>query len=68
MLKIRKQCHQCHNIYELEVIDADYRKYQRNEGLIQNIFPYLSKGDRELLLSGYCNTCFEKMFADSKEA
>ena len=30
--------------------------------LMQEIFPDLSIGDRELLISGTCNTCWQNMF------
>lgn len=29
---------------------------------VQDIFPDLSIGDRELLISGTCDTCWQKMF------
>ena len=29
---------------------------------VQDIFPDLSVGDRELLISGTCNTCWQKLF------
>jgi hypothetical protein len=29
---------------------------------VQEIFPDLSVGDRELLISGTCDTCWQKMF------
>jgi hypothetical protein len=30
---------------------------------IQDIFPELSAADRELMLSGICGECFDKMFS-----
>jgi hypothetical protein len=41
-----------------DVIDWQAGKY------IQDAMPYLSKGERELLISGTCDECFDKMFGD----
>ena len=32
--------------------------------ITQDAFPELSAGEREFLISGYCNTCFDEVFAD----
>jgi len=29
---------------------------------IQNAFPYLDSGQREILISGICGPCFDKIF------
>ena len=36
--------------------------WKNDEGCIQDVLPYLSSGDRELLLSATCSKCFDKMF------
>lgn len=33
----------------------------------QDAFPYLSAGEREILVSGTCNECFENMFLHQGE-
>lgn len=35
--------------------------------LMQEIFPDLSIGDRELLISGTCNTCWQKLYGSEDE-
>lgn len=35
--------------------------------LIQHIFPDLSIGDRELLISGTCDTCWQKLYGSADE-
>lgn len=32
--------------------------------LVQNAFPYLSADEREMLISGICPKCWEKMFGE----
>ena len=46
----------------------DYNRFLRwqNGGLIQNVFPEMSKEDRETLISGTHGPCFEKLYAGSE--
>lgn len=37
---------------EIPVKEADYEAWQRGEGLIQNLMPYLSADEREFLMTG----------------
>lgn len=44
-------------------VDQDkYDSWTQGEGLIQDIFPELTDGDRELLISATCDECWEKLF------
>jgi hypothetical protein len=40
------------------------RRYEQTSENVQNIFPELSADLRELLISGTCGWCFDKMFKD----
>jgi hypothetical protein len=54
----------CHCCYQDKVIKAnvkDFLDWQAGK-LIQNAMPYLSVDDRELLISGTCGPCWEKIF------
>ena len=59
---VQIRCKKCLEIKEVKVQEADYEKFMRGEGLIQNIFPYLSPGERELFQTQICDTCFKAMF------
>ena len=63
---IVKTCVMCNNTYKLEVKTNDLHAYMRGNKSIQNAFPYLSAGDRELIISGICNTCYEKLMVDDE--
>jgi len=39
--------------------------WKRGE-LIQNVFPEIE--DREIMISGICGECFDKLFADENES
>lgn len=54
-------CVECHTVIKLKVDPADYAKWQAGE-LIQRAMPYLDVGERELLISGICSTCFDQLF------
>lgn len=57
------QCRMCKEVHQLEVTQEGIEKYQQGE-YIQKCFPNLNADQRELLISGTCGTCFDKMFAE----
>ena len=59
--EVRCECPWCHTINFVNVKKTDYEKYQGGEGLIQNIFSYLSAQDREHIKTGICQKCWSKM-------
>lgn len=61
-----KKCYHCKNTVELQVLKTDFIAYQ-NGAFVQDAFPYLSDGDRELLISGICSDCFDMMFGALEE-
>ena len=55
-------CAECDKPYELSVNPDDYMAWRIGQGskrFVQNAFPYLSDGERELLLSQMCGSCFD---------
>ena len=57
------QCRICENFKMLYVREEDWREYQKpNRGYIQDIFPYLTSEERELLLSHTCPDCWKRLF------
>lgn len=56
-------CKYCNTKQTVSNIDCkDYENWFNGEGFIQDILPYLSVSDRELLMSRTCDTCWNKMF------
>lgn len=53
-------CRLCKKKYMVEVNIEDYYRLLIGDGNIQDIFPYLSSGERELMISGTCGECFKK--------
>jgi len=60
---ISKTCQMCSTAFTVEVNPADFQSW-RDGVAIQRAMPYLSPNDRELLISGICGMCFDKMFRD----
>jgi len=48
--------------FEIRGEDRDFIRWEEEGELIQNALPYLSADERELLISGICGGCFDKMF------
>ena len=58
-------CRHCKKTFELKVRFEDYVEYLTpNRKHIQDIFPYLTPAERELLISNTCEECWNEMFAD----
>lgn len=62
-ITIFKTCKECHERRILVVPEDGYLLWQ-NGALIQSVMPTVSAGDRELLISGYCSKCFDKLWED----
>jgi hypothetical protein len=63
-------CRMCNNTYQIpatveQITELYLPRTERR--LMQEIFPDLSIGDRELLISSTCNTCWQKLFGSEDE-
>lgn len=56
------RCRCCNGVSKLKLPASGFFKWQVEGALIQNAMPQLSPDERELLISGTCGTCFDKMF------
>lgn len=59
-------CRLCNTLYHV-VVDIDGYNQWKNGMVIQKALPNLSAGDRELLISQTCNTCWKEMFKDDED-
>jgi len=61
-MELQITCRKCGSIFSIKVKYSDLQTFKKGEKKIQNIFPYLSPGERELLISNICETCFDSIF------
>lgn len=66
-MQLQRKCNSCGGLKTLTVPTMAYEKWKAGEGYVQDLFPMLSAGDRELLISGTCEPCFDAMFLDPDE-
>lgn len=59
---VEAKCRMCAGHFVMFVKSKDYLKWKYGEGFIQDLLPYLSAGERELLISGTCSDCFDNLF------
>lgn len=59
-------CVGCHKKFTLAVTQEQIDRWNNGE-LIQRAMPDLTDGERELLLSGNCDACFDAIFAASED-
>lgn len=60
-------CQMCNNVYDIKCNESDFNKWKNREGYIQDLLHYLSKQERELLVSGTCGTCFDELFSPEED-
>ena len=56
-------CRMCSKPHYIVVYPSDLARFEAGTHA-QDAFPYLSADDRELLISGTCDECWNKMFSD----
>lgn len=59
-------CYHCGQQISVSTKDGDLLDF-RNGKFAQDAFPYLSAGEREFLISGFCNECWDKLFSEPEE-
>lgn len=59
-------CIMCGKQHSLEVSNQGYVAWYSGMN-IQDAFPELSADDRELLMTGTCPECWDKLFGDDEE-
>lgn len=66
MFIINTTCPFCGKTTPIQVRFADYHAWQ-NGKLAQDVFPYLSADEREMLISGICPTCWDNVFSGGED-
>ena len=66
-LYIVKNCPFCGKPHEVMVYEDDFDAWQNGDLLAQEAFPYLTASEREILISGICPQCWDKMFPEEEE-
>lgn len=61
------ECVNCGRSYIVLCTEKEYQKW-RNGTLIQNAMPEVPKEQRELLISGICNSCWHELFQPQPES
>ena len=64
MKTLLTKCRDCGNMVELEGYTLEGFELRRQGALIQDAFPNMSADHREMLISGTCPVCWDKMFPE----
>ena len=62
-MEFELQCRYCDYEETITIAEALYIAWH-NGNFIQDSFPYLSAGQRELMLSNTCDDCWQKFFPE----
>lgn len=63
---IKVTCRSCGENFEIRVTESEYLNYMTGE-LVQYAFPRLTADQRELIISGTCGKCWDKMFPPEED-
>ena len=58
-------CVHCRQVQTIMLSKTGIEAYQKG-ALMQDAFPELTAGQREMLISGTCDTCWDKLFTESE--
>lgn len=61
-IELSVECVHCNEMYSIYVNPDDLDEWMEGHKLIQDAFPYLSAGERELLISQTCDNCWDRLF------
>lgn len=67
MKNIYTKCPMCGKETVFMVTDEQYQKYIDGKENVQRIFPELSCEEREMLITGICPDCWNKIFPKNDE-
>lgn len=56
-----RTCPVCGGEQFVQVNSDDYQRWINGEGMIQDVMPYIPAEVREILISGICPTCWDKI-------
>jgi len=60
-------CRYCGITYNILADREDLDSWMNGNGYIQDLLAYLSPAERELLISGTCDNCWNQMFPEVDE-
>jgi len=60
-------CEKCDKGFDFPATPEQMHALDDSSKSIQDIFPELSSGERELFISGMCGECFDKVFEAFEE-
>lgn len=66
VMQISGPCFSCQQPLSVQVAPADYARFERGE-FASECFPYLKADEREFLISGICDRCWDEMFGKEEE-
>jgi hypothetical protein len=61
METINIRCRVCHIVHTLIVDETEWELFMKGERQVQDAFPHLTPGQRELFVTQICDICFDKM-------
>jgi hypothetical protein len=61
-LRLTFICPFCRGESQVTVAENKWRSWSQGKGYVQDVFPELSAGERETLINGSHEACFDKAF------
>jgi len=65
-VEVKGPCYSCGQPLFVIVKKADFERFRKGN-FASECFPYLNAGQREFLISGICDTCWDEMFGEDED-
>lgn len=66
-ISVNGVCPRCMRSWTVVVDEANYQSFKEGDMLAQEAFPELSAAERELLITGFCDDCWNDIFPPEDE-
>lgn len=66
-VKVSIPCTKCGQVHDFSVPFDRLEAYHLRRMHVQDAFPEMSAGDREMFVSGLCDSCFNALFSESED-
>lgn len=66
-ITIKGICPRCSTGWEVTVDEVNYQSFKEGDMLAQLAFPELTPAERELLITGFCDDCWNDIFPPEDE-
>ena len=59
-------CIRCKENVHINITRKEYEQYKRSRERVSDLFPHLNASEKEMLISQYCDKCWDFLFKEEE--